>query len=254
MSERLTARSPRNGMAYLVNVKDDEQALDGRYNTLLCVRDAFERLATYEETGLIPSEIDGLKTASKEAAEILRDMVDVANATGSAYLYRRDTENVLRIIKALNVYPALPIAIHTDLVIPKTTPEMCSNCMREVEIPGNEPSKCPECGDDILPCSTCYDEIDGNKSCNWDKSTWCWRFPKTVSTTPKRYVDNRGWIYFVRAGIGGNTFKTFCKKDPQKPAGMGEHGYRSTPWCETFDHAQKNLDMMAAVNGWKEIT
>ena len=106
------------------------------------------------------------------------------------------------------VYPVPPIAIHADWVIPEITPEMCSNCMREVEIPGNEPSKCPGCGDDILPCSTCYDEIDGKKSCDWNENAGCWRFPKTVSATPKRYVDNRGWIYFVRAGIGGNTFKT----------------------------------------------
>ncbi|EHQ88234.1 hypothetical protein [Desulfosporosinus youngiae] len=46
-------------------------------------------------------QLENLKTACKETAEILGDMVDVANATGSAYLYRRDTENVLRVIKAL---------------------------------------------------------------------------------------------------------------------------------------------------------
>ncbi|WP_459998560.1 DUF551 domain-containing protein [Paradesulfitobacterium aromaticivorans] len=55
--ERLTARSPKNNMVYLVNVKNDEQALEGSYNTLLCVRDAFERLALYEETGLSPDEV-----------------------------------------------------------------------------------------------------------------------------------------------------------------------------------------------------
>ena len=103
VDKRLTTRSPRNNMAYLVNVKENEQALDGSYNTLMCVRDAFEALATYEETGLSPSEIDNLKTAIKEATEILMDMVDVANTTGSAYLYRRDTENVIRIINALAI-------------------------------------------------------------------------------------------------------------------------------------------------------
>ena len=48
---RLTARSPKNGMAYLVGVKPDEQALDGSYNTLKCVMAAFNRLAEYEEAG-----------------------------------------------------------------------------------------------------------------------------------------------------------------------------------------------------------
>lgn len=33
----------------------------------------------------------------------------------------------------------------------------------------------------------------------------------------------------------------------------GPEGYRSTPWCETFDQAQKNLDALASVYGWKEI-
>ena len=102
MPERLTTRNPKNNMAYLVNVKENEQALDGSYDTLMCVRDAFEALATYEEMGFSPGEIEKLKQASKEAAEILGDMVDVANLTGSAYLYRRDTENVIRIINALN--------------------------------------------------------------------------------------------------------------------------------------------------------
>jgi hypothetical protein len=55
--KRLTARSPKNGMAYLVNVKINEQTLEGSYNTLLCVRDAFEALAQYEETGLSPSKV-----------------------------------------------------------------------------------------------------------------------------------------------------------------------------------------------------
>ena len=46
-------------------------------------------------------EIEKLKAASKEASEILWDMIDVANTTGSAYLYRRDTENVLLVVKKL---------------------------------------------------------------------------------------------------------------------------------------------------------
>lgn len=66
MLERLTARSPKNDMAYLVNVKSNEQALEGSYNTLLCVRDAFEALALYEETGLSPNEVTELAKAKTD--------------------------------------------------------------------------------------------------------------------------------------------------------------------------------------------
>jgi len=61
MNERLTARSPKNNMAYLVNVKPNEQAVDSRYpNTLRAIMDSFERLAQYEEIGLTPEEIKSL--------------------------------------------------------------------------------------------------------------------------------------------------------------------------------------------------
>jgi len=63
--------------------------------------ETFKRIVAENE--ILKLQLEKLKAASKEAAEILRDMVDVANATGSAYLYRRDTENVLRVIKALAV-------------------------------------------------------------------------------------------------------------------------------------------------------
>ncbi|HWQ42781.1 MAG TPA: hypothetical protein VN456_12200 [Desulfosporosinus sp.] len=46
-------------------------------------------------------KIEKHKMASKEAAEILGDMADVANARGMAYLYRRDTEKILRVVKTL---------------------------------------------------------------------------------------------------------------------------------------------------------
>jgi|GEM_PF-3329916 len=37
-------------------------------------------------------------------------------------------------------------------------------------------------------------------------------------------------------------FKTFCKKEPKKPAGIGEHTCRNTPWRDTFEGAQKDLE------------
>lgn len=47
--ERLTART-KNGHAYLVFVKPDEQEVDSPYkNTLQCILDCFERLAQYED-------------------------------------------------------------------------------------------------------------------------------------------------------------------------------------------------------------
>ena len=67
--ERLTARSPKNNMAYLANVRKDEQDLEGSYTTLLCVRDAFERLAAYEDCGLSPDDVKKLVEEWKNCAE-----------------------------------------------------------------------------------------------------------------------------------------------------------------------------------------
>jgi hypothetical protein len=55
--ERLTARSPKNNMAYLVKVKQNEQDVESPYpNTLRCIMEAFERLAQYEDTGCVVTE------------------------------------------------------------------------------------------------------------------------------------------------------------------------------------------------------
>ena len=47
--DRLTKRAA-NGMPYLAKVKDGETAVEGSYNTLKCIQEAFESLAKYEET------------------------------------------------------------------------------------------------------------------------------------------------------------------------------------------------------------
>lgn len=48
--ERLTARSPKNGQAYLVNGREDEQSVESKYpNTLRCIQKALERLAELED-------------------------------------------------------------------------------------------------------------------------------------------------------------------------------------------------------------
>lgn len=59
MFERLTARSPKNNMAYLINVKQNEQDVESPYpNTLRCIMDSFNRLAAYEDSGLSPEQIE----------------------------------------------------------------------------------------------------------------------------------------------------------------------------------------------------
>ncbi|MGE4274076.1 MAG: hypothetical protein AB7E31_14640 [Desulfitobacterium sp.] len=50
--------------------------------------------------------------------------------------------------------------------------------MNEIEMPANEAIRCPVCGKDLLPCSTCEDEKENRKPCDWSKEAWCWRFPK----------------------------------------------------------------------------
>ena len=64
-----------------------------------------------------------------------------------------------------------------------------------------------------------------------------------------KYVDKRGWIYFVRSGIGRNNFKTFYKK----PDRMGEHGCSSVEWRNTEQQAQEDLDALAKKKGWKGV-
>lgn len=64
----------------------------------------------------------------------------------------------------------------------------------------------------------------------------------------KQYQDSRGWMYFVRGGLGENQFKAFYRKPDKYP-----HAYRNTPWRETADQAQEDLDKLATVKGWKAI-
>ncbi len=53
MSERLTARTSA-GAVYLVNVKQDEQAVDCQSrNTAQCIMDSWNRLAAYEDLGTV---------------------------------------------------------------------------------------------------------------------------------------------------------------------------------------------------------
>ena len=65
--ERLTNRT-HDGHAYLVNVKDDEQEVECKSeNTAQCILDSWERLADYEDTGLMPEELAALKERTADA-------------------------------------------------------------------------------------------------------------------------------------------------------------------------------------------
>lgn len=74
--ERLTARSPKNNMPYLVNVKDNEQEVEGSYNTLKCIQNSWEKLAQYEETGFSPEEVAELITVKNELLEVLEELLE----------------------------------------------------------------------------------------------------------------------------------------------------------------------------------
>lgn len=59
--DRLTDRN-QLGLAYLKNVKPNEQDVESPYpNTLQCILESFNQLATYEDTKLTPAEIEQLK-------------------------------------------------------------------------------------------------------------------------------------------------------------------------------------------------
>lgn len=65
LDDRLTARN-KDGMAYLIHVKSNEQEISSAYpNTLKCIMDAFSKLAQYEDTGYTPDELDYMRGASR---------------------------------------------------------------------------------------------------------------------------------------------------------------------------------------------
>ena len=78
--DRLTART-KNGNAYLVNVKPDEQEVDSPHkNTLQCILDCFERLAQYEDAEeqgrlvVLPCKVGTRVWAIGQNCDLCRDM------------------------------------------------------------------------------------------------------------------------------------------------------------------------------------
>ena len=69
----------------------------------------------------------------------------------------------------------------------------------------------------------------------------------------KTYLDSRGWIYFVRPGIGKNNYKGFYAKSIEDyKAGHRQHGMRALEWRKTFDEAQEDLNAYAKEKSWEE--
>lgn len=62
-----------------------------------------------------------------------------------------------------------------------------------------------------------------------------------------KFKDERGWLFFVRKGLGESNYKTFFKKPGQKTEG---HGYRNLSWQKSFREAQEDLNKLALKKGW----
>lgn len=65
----------------------------------------------------------------------------------------------------------------------------------------------------------------------------------------KKFTDERGWIYFVRKGIGDTVYKAFYKK----PDSNKEKGCIMVKWQPSFTHAQIDLNVLAKKKNWKEV-
>lgn len=63
----------------------------------------------------------------------------------------------------------------------------------------------------------------------------------------KKFIDERGWLYYVRGGLGDSNYKTFFKKPGKKTEG---HGYTRLPWRKSFREAQEDLNQYALKKGW----
>jgi hypothetical protein len=78
-----------------------------------------------------------------------------------------------------------------------------------------------------------------------------------------KFKDERGWIFFVRRGLGDSNYKTFFKKPGQNTEGHGyrnlpwrksfreaQQVYRNLPWRKSFREAQEDLNKLALKKGW----
>lgn len=72
--------------------------------------------------------------------------------------------------------------------------------------------------------------------------------PVPVKVLEKKvYRDNRGWVFFVRSGLGENTFKAFYAKNVEDyQRNIRCHAVKSLEWQSTENLAQVDLDKYAA--------
>lgn len=66
------------------------------------------------------------------------------------------------------------------------------------------------------------------------------------------WQDERGWVYHVRSGIGGEKFKGFYTKLASDfDRDRKSHAMIAMTWREYFSQAQEDLNRYAKKKGWK---
>ena len=85
------------------------------------------------------------------------------------------------------------------------TEEICPHCGEVVNIPANQPSRCSNCGIDILPCSACTIVNE----CDWNKKIGCKRFPnkKEPEYCEWGITDNRERTRYLTSCGYSTTFR-----------------------------------------------
>ncbi|WP_303189304.1 hypothetical protein [Fusobacterium ulcerans] len=69
------------------------------------------------------------------------------------------------------------------------------------------------------------------------------------------YIDDRGWVFFVRSGIGGNNFKAFYAKNVEDyKAGYRCHAVKSLHWRNSIKDAKTDLDIYAKSKKMKVLS
>ena len=69
---------------------------------------------------------------------------------------------------------------------------------------------------------------------------------REVSRMKKTYIDERGWMYAVRPGLGNDIFKAFYRKP-----GRSWHAVRARNWFASEQEAEADLERWAAEKGMK---
>ena len=68
------------------------------------------------------------------------------------------------------------------------------------------------------------------------------------------WIDNRGWIYFVRSGIGGEQFKGYYAKALEDYTNkIRLKTIRTLDWRDTKEEAEKDLKDYAIKHNLKKV-